>query len=141
MKAAKKANEDPGKKLIPTGKTRLFKKTKQKIHWKTDKADEAKVDPVADKPKAAPVVNGGERKILKDTIKIEQDKIKEIKSRDLEDWKTKELVAPIQKRLDNRQKELDAFEEERLKQRRTYESTRPTPTFKSGGKMKVVKKC
>jgi hypothetical protein len=81
------------------------------------------------------------RKILKDTIKIEQDKIKDIKRRDLEDWKTKELVAPIQKRLDNRQKELDAFEEERLKQRRTYESTRPTPTFKSGGKMKVVKKC
>jgi hypothetical protein len=81
-----------------------------------------------------------ERKILRDTIKIEQDKIAEIKRRDLEGWRQEELIKPIQERLDRRQKELDTFEQERLQQRRTYESTRSTPTFKGGGKMKPIKK-
>jgi hypothetical protein len=141
MKAAKKANEDPGKKLIPTQKRRTFTRTKKKIIRNTDKAEEAKVEPVVEKAKEAPVVDGiRERKILRDTIKIEQDKIAEIKRRDLEKWRQDELIKPIQKRLDNRQKELDTFEQERLQQRRTYESTRSTPTFKSGGKMKPIKK-
>ena len=141
MKAAKKANEDPGKKLIPTQKRRTFTRTKKKIIRNTDKAEEAKVEPVVEKAKEAPVVDGiRERKILRDTIKIEQDKIAEIKRRDLEKWRQDELIKPIQERVDRRQKELDTFEQERLQQRRTYESTRSTPTFKSGGKMKPIKK-
>ena len=141
MKAAKKANEDPGKKLIPTQNRRNFTRTKKKIIRNTDKAEEAKVEPVVEKAKEAPVVDGiKERKILRDTIKIEQDKIAEIKRRDLEKWRQDELIKPIQERLDRRQKELDTFEQERLQQRRTDESTRSTPTFKSGGKMKPIKK-
>lgn len=141
MKAAKKANEDPGKKLIPTQKPRAFTRTKKKIIRNTDKAEEAKAKPVVEKAKEAPVADGvRERKILKDSIKIEQDKIKEINRRGLEDWKKEEMLKPIQKRLDSRQKELDTFEQERLQQRRNYESTRPTPTFKGGGKMKPIKK-
>jgi hypothetical protein len=130
MKAAKKANEDPGKKLIPTQKRRTFTRTKKKIIRNTDKAEEAKVEPVVEKAKEAPVVDGiKERKILRDTIKIEQDKIAEIKRRDLEGWRQEELIKPIQERLDRRQKELDQlgpFNED--------------STFKGGGKMKPIKK-
>ena len=80
------------------------------------------------------------RKTFQNTIKSEKDKIAEIKRRDLEGWKQKELIKPIQERLDKLQEEKDAFEKERLQQRRNIESTRPTPTFKAGGKLKAVKK-
>ena len=95
------------------------------------------------KMKASKKGNGdpiAKRKTFQNTIKSEKDKIAEIKRRDLEGWKQKELIKPIQERLDKLQEEKDAFEKERLQQRRNIESTRPTPTFKAGGKLKAVKK-
>lgn len=81
-----------------------------------------------------------ERRIYRDTIKAEQDKIDEIKRRGLESWRTEELIKPIQKRLDKRTKELDEYNKSLIEDRRAREAATPTPTFKGGGKMKSIKK-
>ena len=80
------------------------------------------------------------RQTYRNTIKIEEDKIKEIRRRGMEPWRKEELIKPIQERIDRRKSELDKFNETAIENRRAYEASKPTPTFKGGGKMKSIKK-
>jgi predicted RNase H-like nuclease (RuvC/YqgF family) len=81
------------------------------------------------------------RTTLKNTIKIEQDKIADIKRRGIEDWKKKEMIAPLEENVSKLQRELDEFEQSRQNLRRESEAQRGTITMKDGGKVKAIKRC
>lgn len=80
------------------------------------------------------------RQIYRDTIKVEKDKIYDIRHSGMEPWRKEELIKPIQKRVDNFTSSRDEFNKSEIEKRRAYEASRPTPTFKGGGKMKSIKK-